>query len=107
MVQDPYAAFARPAPDDDDPYASFARPVEAQAQPHAPRQTQPQAQPQQNDSALGDYDVMSGEYIPDDGIPVNSDLTARMAQPRAASLAPCGLSDIGRHLAPKYRGSIP
>lgn len=53
-----------------------AAPVVAPQQGASPAQKAPGMQ-----GFGGDYDPMSGEHIPDDGIPVNPDLTARMAQP--------------------------
>lgn len=53
-----------------------AAPVVAPKQAASPVQQAPEQQ-----GFGGDYDPMLGEYIPDDGIPVNPDLTAQMAQP--------------------------
>lgn len=83
MIQDPYASFALPvsAEEDEDPYAAFARPVEAPSPPPAQQSPSLQTRLAPSHGPAGDFDPMTGQAWPDDGIPMNPDLTAQMAQP--------------------------
>lgn len=77
-------------------------------QPQAQQQAAPQVQrpPAQQGYGGGDYDPMSGQTFPDDGIPVNPDLTAQMAQAPGFGASQEVPIDLSTKLSPDQVGAL-